>query len=621
MADVRPPASVDSLSITSISRSIDEFEVEMETIMKSFTDALKGLPEPMTSRYRFKGLLGYGGNGFVADGVDAETGMELAIKFIPKSRISKESLVYSSNLDCLIPLEAHVLQSLQHPNIVTFIFFLQCDKYVYIGMEKAKKLTWRLGDDQPGIVTVDSATGNLIEETDVDFALPQPAEAVMVAPSTSIPRSFMEGGHKRAQSLGGVSVLGGVTTSSASSIVRNGSIRSQQRSSQTHIGSLHRHVLTAVSPSTPLPDSSVIPWQTSISRRRQRSSIAQFGPSSLGSPGVVEAPSPFSLISSEGLTTVTSHADPSAFHVASISTLSKGEEPVAYRITASPGHVNAISPDYVEPIASNGKLVGPEESHHPSSYLSPIRTDNLGSTVSFPHPLDENVSEGIVQSMVSSQDYSGTTPRASLSATEVAKRNSSSFVLTRPRHSHPGDLYDFVTMYGVTPPAVQRHIFRQLVSAYAAIRAQGFVYLDFRGENVLIDDDLAVKLVDFGMAQREIVPPSDELFLQYGTREASAPEVLRGEGYLGPEADIWALGLILFMIATGGDDAFKSESEALRGDIPFPSDLEEDCRNLISKMLTSDRRQRASLADIQNHAFVMPPSEISDSGVITSTIP
>ncbi|KAI8846485.1 hypothetical protein BC829DRAFT_265162 [Chytridium lagenaria] len=177
----------DSMSITSIARSVaDDFEAEMETIMKMFAEALKGLPEPMLTRYQFKGLLGYGGNGFVADCVDNETGMEIAVKFIPKSRISHDSLVHSNEFGCAVPLEAQILRSIQHPNIISLVFFHECEKFVYIGMEKAKKLTWRLSDDHPTMVTVDMTTGRIIDDIDYDSALPQPMEP---GPPTLLPPS------------------------------------------------------------------------------------------------------------------------------------------------------------------------------------------------------------------------------------------------------------------------------------------------------------------------------------------------------------------------------------------------------------------------------------------------
>ncbi|KAJ3104026.1 hypothetical protein HDU97_009573 [Phlyctochytrium planicorne] len=607
-------ATADSISITSIAQSVDDFEEEMDIIMKRFAEAVRGLPEPMPSRYQFKGLLGYGGNGFVADGIDNETGAEIAIKFIPKSRITGDSFVQSEFFNCKVPLEIEILRSLSHPNVVAFLFFYQCEHYFYIGMEKARKLTWRLGDDYIGPAPTDNV-------------LPEMAAGESMAPQgateATLPRhsadQYPTSTHIRTQSVGGLSIL--ATSSSSSSILQSGSIHSLQRSYHTQIGSLHRHVLTAVSPSTPLPDSSVIPWQTSLSRRRQRSSMAQLAgayPSSpsVTSPPMLDAPSPFSLISSEGLATVGSGTHSSAWESsrrndstrmrfgeigASASHHSNDVAPVP--TPAAANEVAAISPfsniyaeDATTPTAADSKRI-----------LTAADTKRLSDQI--PHPLDDINTETLrpkrpptsssrpesTEILKLQRPPTSNSNRNSkeLKASDTIKRNSIN--LMRPRHSHPGDLYDFVTMYGITPLAVQKHIFRQLVSAYAAIRSLGFVYLDFRGENILIDDDLTVKLVDFGMAQREITLPSEELFLQYGTREASAPEVLRGEGYLGPEADIWALGLILFMIATGGDDAFKSEEEALRGIVPFPLDMDPECRDLIHRMLEVDRNHRAGL--------------------------
>ena len=53
------------------------------------------------------------------------------------------------------------------------------------------------------------------------------------------------------------------------------------------------------------------------------------------------------------------------------------------------------------------------------------------------------------------------------------------------------------------------------------------------------------KLVDFGLAT--IIEPGQKLKDLVGTRYYVAPEIIKGEQYDGQAADIWSLGITLFV--------------------------------------------------------------------------
>jgi hypothetical protein len=48
----------------------DEFLDEMSLVLKRFQKALRRVPAPLAQRYQFSALLGWGGNGFVAEAID-----------------------------------------------------------------------------------------------------------------------------------------------------------------------------------------------------------------------------------------------------------------------------------------------------------------------------------------------------------------------------------------------------------------------------------------------------------------------------------------------------------------------------------------------------------------------
>jgi len=74
------------------------------------------------------------------------------------------------------------------------------------------------------------------------------------------------------------------------------------------------------------------------------------------------------------------------------------------------------------------------------------------------------------------------------------------------------------------------------------------VHRDLKLENTLIDENLNIVVADFGFATFKKV---DELKSYKGTKTYMAPEIKEGKIYDGKAADIFSLGIILFVIVKG----------------------------------------------------------------------
>ncbi|ORY33776.1 kinase-like domain-containing protein [Naematelia encephala] len=148
-----------------------------------------------------------------------------------------------------------------------------------------------------------------------------------------------------------------------------------------------------------------------------------------------------------------------------------------------------------------------------------------------------------------------------------------------------------------------RHIFRQLVSAVQYMHARGMYHRDLKDENIVMDEHLVVKIIDFGSAVIENRLLSPVLHSQFrGTTTYAAPEVLNGESYHAGPADVWALGIILSIVLTG-TSPFESTDHARCGRMQFKVPVSLDAEHLLGRCLRVDAARRATINEIAQHRW------------------
>jgi PAS domain S-box-containing protein len=146
-----------------------------------------------------------------------------------------------------------------------------------------------------------------------------------------------------------------------------------------------------------------------------------------------------------------------------------------------------------------------------------------------------------------------------------------------------------------------RRIFHQLASAVKHCHALNIIHRDIKHKNVLFDSSGNVKLIDFGLSNWSCQGAMSFC----GTPAYAAPEMLLGVQYMGPEVDVWSMGVVLYSLVTGRLP-FLSVVDMVVGKFSSPPEQEvsSQCIDLIRRCLVVDTAKRATLQEIMDHPWM-----------------
>ena len=123
---------------------------------------------------------------------------------------------------------------------------------------------------------------------------------------------------------------------------------------------------------------------------------------------------------------------------------------------------------------------------------------------------------------------------------------------------------------GLNPFLIKNLIF-QLCKGIKYLHEQNILHRDTKPENLLITNEMILKLCDFGFARKVDFSNPETLTDYVATRWYRSPELLLTGGYYGPEVDYWAVGCIM--------------GELCDGNPLFPGENETDQLHCIQKVL------------------------------------
>jgi eukaryotic-like serine/threonine-protein kinase len=114
-----------------------------------------------------------------------------------------------------------------------------------------------------------------------------------------------------------------------------------------------------------------------------------------------------------------------------------------------------------------------------------------------------------------------------------------------------GDSLERVLKSGRPLPLVEKlEIVRQVCEGLGYAHSKGVVHRDIKPANIMVQPDGHIKIVDFGIARLESASGHTVTGAVIGTFHYISPERLKGEPSDG-RADIWACGVMLYLMLTG----------------------------------------------------------------------
>ena len=115
-----------------------------------------------------------------------------------------------------------------------------------------------------------------------------------------------------------------------------------------------------------------------------------------------------------------------------------------------------------------------------------------------------------------------------------------------------GELFDYVSVTGKFSENMTRLFFLELLEVLNFLHTSNICHRDIKPENLMLDTNYQLKVLDFGFSILASGRDGSGLLKTYlGTPLYMAPEIHNGELYDGKSVDLFAAGVLLFILLSG----------------------------------------------------------------------
>lgn len=180
-----------------------------------------------------------------------------------------------------------------------------------------------------------------------------------------------------------------------------------------------------------------------------------------------------------------------------------------------------------------------------------------------------------------------------------------------------GELYDRIQQRKFYPETEARTCLHNLLEGVVYVHSKGIMHRDLKPENILLTNKVShtdIKITDFGLAKMsrnfpEKLPRATSIC---GSDFYLAPEVIRQEEY-GREIDIWAVGVIAYVIFSGSlpffhDVLHKLYRRIVERDLTFVEDawrqVSKGGMDFVIRMLQVRPGERPTSVSCLNHPWI-----------------
>lgn len=142
------------------------------------------------------------------------------------------------------------------------------------------------------------------------------------------------------------------------------------------------------------------------------------------------------------------------------------------------------------------------------------------------------------------------------------------------------------------------------------------IHRDIKVENIMFDDKMNLRLIDFGFSQMIKNKSKDsakgknkKIFTTLcGSYPYAAPEMLRLSPYSKP-VDIWALGIVLYVCIVGklpfDDPSIPKLAKMIVFNEPnYPEGIDEGIQSLLKKLLTKNPSERPTIEEVREYDLI-----------------
>ena len=164
-------------------------------------------------------------------------------------------------------------------------------------------------------------------------------------------------------------------------------------------------------------------------------------------------------------------------------------------------------------------------------------------------------------------------------------------------------------------------IFSQLVDALYYMHKNEICHRDIRAEKILFDKKNKPKLVGFSYST--FYTQGKKINDSYGSLCYACPEIIQNDYYNPELADVWSLGVVLYVMICGylpfsEDDDEDNKFLIINGKVDYPSQISNKAKDLLKHMLDIDPNKRYTFQKILRHPWFKPFSEATLTGGINT---